>query len=79
MGLVFTLIPFPVIQIMKDIINNCLPSLTKITPVQSAGSLGDKLRKTPAGLAVFKPLLKAVSFGTGERAGKVSYNSTRRR
>lgn len=56
-----------------------LPSLTKITPVQSAGSLGDKLRKTPAGLAVFKPLLKAVSLGTDNELRKVSYNSISRR
>lgn len=51
---------------MIDIKVRCLPSLAKITPVHSAGSLGDKLRKTPAGLALFKPLLKAVSLGTDE-------------
>lgn len=36
----------------------CSPSLTNITPVQRAGSLGERLRKTPCGLAVRRPLLR---------------------
>ena len=34
------------------------PSLTKITPVHRAGFFGERLRKTPCGFAVRRPLLR---------------------